>query len=129
MNEKIKAYIKKQNQSLVDTLSSYFSIEVYKDEMAEDEEPAIYHFFIYELGNIKPTDNDAFLSQDVFVHYISEKRVDIEENTLDIIALLRSKKFIFGGSTKGRHQKANTDAYVDRVSFSFRRMIKIGCPI
>jgi len=128
VNEKAKAYLQKQNKNLVDALTNNFSVEVYQDEMAEDEEPAIYHFFIYELGDIQAStaNKGLTLSQDVFVHYISENRNDLDDITLDVITSLSKEKLTFVKTAKGRHQKGNTDAYVDRVSFSFRRMINLG---
>jgi hypothetical protein len=129
MNDKMKQFIKKQNQQIVDELSSYFGVNVYQDDLAEDEEVDNYHFFVFETGEMIAREHEDSITQDVYIHYVSENRDDVDEQTLDIISILRGIKFTFVRTSKERYQKGETDAYLDRVSIQVRRKIKIECPV
>lgn len=129
MNEKAKQLMEKQNLQIIEKLSSHFGVEVYQDDIGEDEENDAFHFFVFETGEMTAADSEDFLKQDIFVHYVSENRDDIDERTLDIISILRGIKFIFVKTFKNRYKKGDTDAYVDRITVQMRRRIKIGCQI
>lgn len=129
MNDKMKQRIRQQNQQIVDELSAYFGVNVYQDDVAEDEEEDTYHFFVFETGEMVAREGVGNITQDVYVHYISENRDDIDEQTLDIITILQGIKFTFVRSQKERYQKGETDAYLDRVTVQVRRKIKLECPV
>lgn len=125
MNDRMKELLRKQNKQIVDSLSSHFNLNVYQDDIAEDEEKDSYEFFIFETGEMATTDSEGFITQEVYVHFVSENRDDLDECTLDIISILKSIKFNFVRSVKARYQKGETDSFVDRVSIQVRRRIKI----
>jgi len=129
MNDKAKQYINNQNLQIIDKLSAHFGIEVYQDDVSEDEENDMFHFFVFETGEMTASESEDYLKQDIFVHYVSENRDDIDGQTLDIISILRGIKFIFVKTFKERYQKGDTDSYVDRVTIQMRRRIKVECQI
>lgn len=129
MNDRMKEHLVTQNKLIIEKLSGYFGLSVYQDDVAEDEATNKFHFFIFETGEMASTESDQYVTQDVYVHFVSEKRDDLDECTLDIISILKSIKFTFVRTIKERYQKGETDSFVDRISIQVRRRIKVDNPI
>ncbi|MDF2605902.1 MAG: hypothetical protein K0S34_92 [Bacillales bacterium] len=125
MNEKSKERIQKLNRLLVESLETTFGVNVYQDQVSEDEE-ANYHYFIFETGGFVPTQTDYTLNQEVLVRYYSENRDDLDERTLDIISVLKNAGYSFLRSQKSSIQKGETDSYVDEIELYFNRALKYG---
>lgn len=127
MNEKSKAWLQKLNSSLVHELSAAFSVNVYQDQVSEDEEDDVHiHYFIFETGAMTKQ-NERSLSQDVLIRYYSENRDDLDERTIDIISVLENTNHTFANTNKTAIQKGETDSYVDEIEFYLTRKIKYGC--
>lgn len=125
VNDKSKERLRKLNSLLVTKLEGNFSVNVYQDEVSEDEESS-YHYFIFETGGYTKAGNHA-LNQDVLVRYYSENRDDLDERMLDIITVLESINYNFQSSTKTAIQKGDMDEYVDEVEIQLTRSVKYGC--
>ncbi len=113
-------------------LEDYFKLLVVEDELAEDEEEQLqevgYNCFTIEYGEFQPSSNERTISQNVYISYLSENQDDLDEQTIDIISLVsKEKKVSFVVSKNDRLQMKDTDRYIDRVVFTFRRMIPIEC--
>jgi hypothetical protein len=114
-------------------LKAQFSLPVFEDEVAEDEDEKLlesnaYNCFVFETGDIQRTDDNRKLSQEIIVCYYSENRDDVDEKTIDVIALVSSIKAVsFSRSIKERLRVKETDRYIDRVNIVFKRMIPIEC--
>lgn len=129
--------MKKQKSSVYNILGNHFSLQVYEDEIAEDEEEQLvnlntYNFFILEMGNFRPSENTdkKSISQEIIIDYYSENRDDVDEVTIDVISLVSAVKSVkFTGTQKQRLQVKGLDRYVDRVTFLFRRVIPIECTV
>lgn len=130
MNEKQKAYIQKQNTLLYDRLLEYFHLPIFQDDVAEDEYPTDYNYFLVIYGDIESTDSTGQLSQEIYVTYISENNENVDEQTLDIISIVSNVTGVrFDRSTKQRLQKKDTDEYLDQVTCVFRRKMTYECKV
>ncbi|KZR58454.1 hypothetical protein A3781_17345 [Bacillus badius] len=128
--------MKKQKSGVYDILGSHFSLPVYEDEIAEDEEEQLlnfntYNFFILEMGDFRPSGKPSTsILQEIMIDYYSENRDDVDEVTIDVISLVSSIKGVkFTGTQKQRLQVKDLDRYIDRVTFLFRRVIPIECTV
>lgn len=126
LNEQSKERLKKLNKLLVFKLEETFGVNVYQDQVAEDEEQD-YHYFIFETGGFERTESNFTLSQTVLVRYYSENRDDLDEVMLDIISTLESIGNTFMRSSKSAIQKGETDSYVDEIEVYMTRKVKHGC--
>lgn len=132
MNEKTKRYMKEQHDAIYDALQ-HFDLNVYEDELAEDEESELiesdsYNFFTIEFSDIRATQNIKMLSQLIIIDYYSENRTDVDEVIVDVYSLIKSIKGItFDTTRKDRLQMKDTERYIDRVSIIFKRKIPIEC--
>jgi hypothetical protein len=123
MNEKLKTYIGKQHQKLIDDLTNTFNLPIFVDEIAEDELPADNHYFLIVYGDMVGT-GQGQVFQEVYVVYISENNLQVEENTVDIISIgSKVPGFTFKRSVKERFQKEDTDNFFDQVTIIFRRKL------
>ena len=127
---KVKTYMHKQIDEMREALKS-FSIPLFEDEIAEDEEEELYrndyHCFVYETLDIAPNDDMKSIIQTVAIYYYSENRDDLDERTVEIILSLKDVKgFSLSRTTKQRLQKKDTDQFVDRVIFEYNRRIVVG---
>ncbi|AJH61646.1 hypothetical protein bcere0016_5000 [Bacillus cereus 95/8201] len=132
MNEKAKKLMKEQRMGIKKGLEDHFKLLVVEDELAEDEEEQLqetgYNCFTIEYGEFQPSSNERTISQNIYVSYLSENQDDLDEQTIDIISLVsKVKKLSFVTSKNDRLQMKDTDRYIDRVFFTFRRMIPIEC--
>ncbi|WJE54324.1 hypothetical protein QRE66_08840 [Bacillus cereus] len=132
MNDKAKTLMKEQKKGIKTELEERFELLVVEDELAEDEEELLqqegYNCFTIEYAEIQPSSNERTVSQTVYITYLSENQDDLDEQTIDIISLVsKVKKVSFVISKKDRLQVKDTDRYIDRVVFTFRRMIPIEC--
>ncbi|WP_235674884.1 hypothetical protein [Bacillus mycoides] len=132
MNEKAKKLMQEQRIGIKTKLEDYFKLLVVEDELAEDEEEQLqevgYNCFTIEYGEFQPSSNERTISQNVYISYLSENQDDLDEQTIDIISLVsKEKKVSFVVSKNDRLQMKDTDRYIDRVVFTFRRMIPIEC--
>ncbi|WLR44478.1 hypothetical protein LC087_19445 (plasmid) [Bacillus carboniphilus] len=129
--EKTFEKMKEQKQEIYDLLAKQ-NIPVFEDEIAQDEEIDFnengYHFFVLQMGEIEPTNQDRILSQVIDVYYYSQYLDDLDEKVVNLIADLRNIYGItFQRTNKLRVQLKDTDQYVDQVMISLRRKIPIGC--
>ncbi|MEK4501935.1 hypothetical protein [Bacillus sp. FSL R12-0069] len=132
MNEKAKKLMKEQRKGIREALSNGFKLLVVEDELAEDEESQLteegYHCFILEYGEFQPSANARTLSQIIYVSYLSENQNDLDEQIIDIISWVSKVKMVsFVVSKSDRLQVKDTDRYIDRVVFTFQRVIPIAC--
>ncbi|MGM9925169.1 MAG: hypothetical protein ACI35R_13070 [Bacillus sp. (in: firmicutes)] len=126
MNEKQKQYLRKLNEKLMEALKATVPVNVYQDNVAEDEEEN-FHYFIFETLGFTKSENKGSLRQGVLVRYYSEGRDDLDELSLDIISTMEANKHIFVSSEKIGIQKGETDSYIDELTFTFIRLVKYGC--
>ncbi|MGU9541171.1 MULTISPECIES: hypothetical protein [Bacillus cereus group] len=132
MNEKPKKLMKEQRLGIKTKLDDYFKLLVVEDELAEDEEEEMaqegYNCFLIEYGEFQPSSNERTISQNVYITYLSEKQDDLEEQIIDIISLISGvKRLLFVSSKSDRFQMKDTDRYIDRVVFTFKRVIPLEC--
>ncbi|MEI2313668.1 hypothetical protein [Bacillus nitratireducens] len=125
-NEQSKKRLQKMNGLLINKLNEAFDVEVYQDQVSEDEEED-YHYFIFETGGFEKTENKLTLRQNVLIRYYSENRDDLDERMLDIIATLEATGHSFQHSNKTSIQKGEMDEYIDEIEIYVTRLIKYGC--
>ncbi|HEF7298859.1 TPA: hypothetical protein ACGXGV_004199 [Bacillus paranthracis] len=125
-NEQSKKRLQKMNGLLIKKLNEAFSVEVYQDQVSEDEEED-YHYFIFETGGFEKTENKLTLRQNVLIRYYSENRDDLDERMLDIIATLEATGHSFQHSNKTSIQKGEMDEYIDEIEINVTRLVKYGC--
>lgn len=114
------------NSLLIKKLNEAFNVEVYQDQVSEDEEED-YHYFIFETGGFEKTENKLTLRQNVLIRYYSENRDDLDERMLDIIATLEATGHAFQHSNKTSIRKGEVDEYIDEVEIYVTRIVKYGC--
>jgi hypothetical protein len=131
MNEKQKVYLKKQNTLLYDSLSTHFNLPIYQDNLAEDEYPTDYNYFLLIYGDWESTDSVGSIFQEIYVVFISEGNDFVDEETVDIISLITSNVpgTTFNRSLKQQLKKKDTDDYLDQVTVIFRRKMSYECKI
>lgn len=133
MNERTKSYMREQRKEIYNSLKENFDLNVFEDEVAEDEEKELlnadsYNFFTLEFSDIRSTNHIRQLSQMFIVEYYSENRDDVDETVIDVISLIKKIKGVtFDTTRKDRLQMKDTERYIDRVSLIFRRKIPIEC--
>jgi hypothetical protein len=128
MNDKQKDYMNKQQVKVFNDLSNTFNLPVFEDEIAEDELPSQYNYFLVVYGDFTSTNSHGQLSQEVYVVYVSEDNADVETTTLDIISTMSLVPgFTFNRTVKERVQKDEQDDYIDQVTIIFRRKISYEC--
>lgn len=132
MNEKSKKLMKEQRKGIKKVLDDGFKILVVEDELAKDEESQLteegYNCFILEYGEFQSSSNERTLSQNIYISYLSEKQADLDAQIIDIISLLSKVKMVsFAVAKSDRLQVKGTDRYIDRVVFTFKRVIPIEC--
>ncbi|MGQ8823186.1 hypothetical protein ACUTUE_07415 [Bacillus sp. NA_146.1] len=125
-NEQSKKRLQKLNSLLIEKLKKAFNVEVYQDQVSEDEEKD-YHYFIFETGGFEQTESKFTLQQHVLIRYYSENRDDLDERMLDIIATLEATGHSFQRSDKTSIQKGETDEYIDEIEIYVTRLVKYGC--
>lgn len=125
-NEQSKKRLQKMNSLLIKKLNEAFNVEVYQDQVSEDEEKD-YHYFIFETGGFEQTESRFTLRQHVLIRYYSENRDDLDERMLDIIATLEDTGHSFQRSDKTSIQKGETDEYIDEIEIYVTRLVKYGC--
>ncbi|RHW38703.1 hypothetical protein D1B33_07465 [Lysinibacillus yapensis] len=126
---KVKAYMQKQIEEMRAALNT-FDIPLFEDEIAEDEEERLfndYHCFVYEMLDIRNSNDMKSVTQTVAIYYYSENRDDLDERVIDIIISIKGVTgFTLAKTTKQRLQKKDTDQFVDRVIFEYNRKIVVG---
>ncbi|HFK1756775.1 hypothetical protein QL231_30040 [Bacillus bombysepticus] len=132
MNEKSKKLMKEQRSGIKKALEDGFKLLVVEDELAEDEESQLteegYHCFILEYGEFQPSSNERTISQSIYVSYLSENQSNLDEQVIDIISWVGKVKMVsFVVSKSDRLQVKDTDRFIDRVVFTFKRVIPIEC--
>ena len=134
LNEQIKEHLQKVKNEIVTSLESTFpNILVFEDEVPEEEtkkydDGAPYHLFVLKMGAFQKQANSKYLTQTFTVDYYSENRDDVDETTLDVIAVLTVVRTVsFADSDKFRARHANTNRFIDIVTMDFTRMTKFGC--
>lgn len=125
-----KQKMQEQIDGIIAALES-FDLEVYEDELSEDEEAAYkngkYHFFVYDTGDMERADDYKSINQEVAIYYYSEKRDDLDERTIDIILSLKNVPMLTLQNTfKDRLKRKDTDSYVDRIVLVYNRRIVVG---
>lgn len=124
--------MKEQRKGIKKVLDDGFKILVVEDELAKDEESQLteegYNCFILEYGEFQSSSNERTLSQNIYISYLSEKQADLDAQIIDIISLLSKVKMVsFAVAKSDRLQVKGTDRYIDRVVFTFKRVIPIEC--
>jgi hypothetical protein len=130
VNEKTKRLIREQKEGIFNGLQSQFSLPVFEDEIAEDEEKVLdiegYNCFVFETSEFQVTKDIKKLKQNIYVSYYSENKDDVDETTIDIISVINPVKGVnFSRSKKERLQMKDTDRFIDRVTLTFERVIPI----
>jgi hypothetical protein len=130
MNERSKVLMKETSQVLYDKIKLHFNLPTFEDDIAEDELPVDFNYFLIVYGDMKRTESQRIFLQDVFVVYLSENNDHVNEDTLDIISIGESIKTIAcEGTLKERIKKNDSDQYIDRVTINFVRKIKYDSQI
>ncbi|TLS37740.1 hypothetical protein [Pseudalkalibacillus caeni] len=130
MNEKPKALINKQNQEIYNNLKETFNLPVFQDDVSESERPDKLNLFLIIYGDLVQGENTGNMVQDVYITYLAEDSDTIETDSLDIVSSITKIRAIqFVRSERDRVQKLNTDEYVDRINFIFRRGIRYECQV
>lgn len=130
MNEKQKAYLNKQNTAIFKTLSDHFKLPLFQDDVADDEVPKNYNYFLLIYGDIESTSTTKTLVQDIYVIFVTENNELVDEQTLDIISVISNVPGInFNRSLKQRLQKKDKDEFLDQVTVIFRRKMTYECKI
>jgi hypothetical protein len=130
VNEKTKRLMREQKEGIFNNLQTQFSLPVFEDEIAEDEDKSLdkngYNCFVFETSEFQTTQDIKKVKQNIYVFYYSENKDDVDESTIDIISVLNSVKGVnFLSSRKERLQMKETDRFIDRVNLTFTRMIPI----
>ncbi|TGB04692.1 hypothetical protein [Halobacillus salinus] len=130
MNEKAKQLISFQNQKLLTNLDETFGLPIYQDTVSQDERPETLNLFLLVFGDFTAGENPSTLNQEIYVTYLAEGSDTVETDSLDVISAVSKVKAIqFLRTEKDQVQKLDTDEYVDRVNFIFRRTVKYECPV
>ncbi len=130
MNEKQKTYLIKQNTAIFKNLSDHFELPIFQDDVADDEVPKKYNYFLLIYGDIESTTTTKTLVQEVYVIFITENNELVDEQTLDIISVVSNVPGInFNRSLKQRLQKKDKDEYLDQVTVIFRRKMTYECKV
>ncbi|NMH67290.1 hypothetical protein HF072_00535 [Bacillus sp. RO3] len=126
MNDRAKEHMKETSQALYDKIKQHFSLPTFEDDIAEDELPADFNYFLIVYGDMqRESESRRFFNQDVFVVYLSENNDQVNEDTLDIISIGESIKTVTcQGTVKERIKKNDSDQHIDRVTINFVRKIK-----
>ncbi len=112
-----------QQQLIYDALKS-FNLNVYEDEMTDDDLNPM-NFFLIVYGDFKKEEAIGKLRQEIYVVYVSEDNANVETNTIDIISLISKVKAVeFQQTIKERIRKGKTDKFIDRVTLVFSRLVK-----
>ncbi|MBW3491848.1 hypothetical protein I6L50_07065 [Bacillus sp. FDAARGOS_1420] len=124
--------MKEQRKGIKRTLEDGFSLLVVEGELAEDEESQLtddgYNCFILEYGEFQPSSNERTITQTIYISYLSENQDDLDEQVIDIISWIGTVKMVsFVVSRSDRLQVKDTDRYIDRVVFTFKRVIPLEC--
>ncbi|ARJ25213.1 hypothetical protein B7492_25705 [Bacillus mycoides] len=124
--------MQEQRSGIKKVLEDSFELLVVEDELAEDEESQLteegYNCFILEYGEFQPSSNERTISQNVYVSYLSENQANLDEQVIDILSLVSNvKKVSFVVTKSDRLQVKDTDRYIDRVVFTFKRVIPFEC--
>ncbi|PFD32611.1 hypothetical protein CN285_27530 [Bacillus cereus] len=124
--------MKEQRKGIKEALENGFKLLVVEDELAEDEESQLteegYNCFILEYGEFQSSSNERTLSQNIYISYLSESQDDLDEQVIDIISLISKVKMVSFVVTKSdRLQVKDTDRYIDRVVFTYKRVIPLEC--
>ncbi|KMK77622.1 hypothetical protein [Alkalihalobacillus pseudalcaliphilus] len=123
MNERSKEIMSEQQQLIYDALKS-FNLNVYEDEMTDDDLNPM-NFFLIVYGDFKKEEAIGKLRQEIYVVYVSEDNANVETNTIDIISLISKVKAVeFQQTIKERIRKGKTDKFIDRVTLVFSRLVK-----
>lgn len=135
MNEKSKKLMSDQKEAIKKDLKDHFQIDIFEDEIAEDEEETLlnsdsYHCFILETSDFRPSNDFKKVSQNIIIEYYSENRDDVDAAILDIITIVSNVKLVyFSNAKKQRLQVKDMDRYIDFVTLTFQRMIPIECQV
>lgn len=129
MNEKSKVKMGEQVDLINNNLSTYFQLPIFQDEVAEDELPKEFNYFLIVYGDMEPSGNKA-VNQEINVIYVTENNDQVDEDTIDIISLVQKVSNVtFVRTIKQRGQKKETDEFVDQVTVVFDRKIPYECQI
>ncbi|MCT4573747.1 hypothetical protein N3930_42865, partial [Bacillus thuringiensis] len=109
MNEKSKKLMKEQRSGIKKAIEDGFKLLVVEDELAEDEESQLteegYNCFILEYGEFQPSSNERSISQSIYISYLSENQLNLDEQVIDIISWIGKVKMVsFVGTKSDRLQ-------------------------
>ncbi|PFG13069.1 hypothetical protein [Bacillus sp. es.036] len=130
MNDKAKALINKQNEKIYQNLVDTFQLPVFQDDVAESERPNELNLFLIIYGELQEGENQGNINQEIYITYLAENSNTVETDQLDIISSITKINAIrFVRTERDRVQKLETDEFVDRVNFIFRRGIRYECSL
>ena len=130
MNDKAKALINKQNEKIYRNLVDTFQLPVFQDDVAESERPNELNLFLIIYGELQEGENQGNINQEIYITYLAENSNTVETDQLDIISSITKINAIrFVRTERDRVQKLETDEFVDRVNFIFRRGIRYECSL
>lgn len=130
MNDKAKALINKQNEKIYRNLVDTFQLPVFQDDVAESERPDELNLFLIIYGELQEGENQGNINQDIYITYLAENSDTVETDQLDIISSITKINAIrFVRTERDRVQKLETEEFVDRVNFIFRRGIRYECSV
>jgi energy-converting hydrogenase Eha subunit G len=130
MNDKAKALINKQNEKIYQNLVDTFQLPVFQDDVAESERPNELNLFLIIYGELQEGENQGNINQEIYITYLAENSNTVETDQLDIISsITKINAICFVRTERDRVQKLETDEFVDRVNFIFRRGIRYECSV
>lgn len=135
-NEKQKEHLNKGTLYLINKLQEAINVPIFQDMASESDmdeiEASNGAYFVFTTGGFQiPESEKAFyIFQDIEVFFTSVNRENLDFDMIDVIKSVTKPNqtglFTFRGSDKYTEQVGETEAYVDTVQFTFRRVIKLG---
>ncbi|WP_078430481.1 hypothetical protein [Alkalihalobacterium alkalinitrilicum] len=130
MNDKTKKMLKEQNEEIYNSLQNHFELPTFQDDIADDEVPSEFNYFLIVYGDFEPTETKRTLIQECYVVYVCEDNDLVDEQTIDVISTISNVKGLnFVGTQKRRLQKKDQDDYVDQVTIVFNRKVPYECKV
>lgn len=119
--------MKAQHQAIHDVLTT-FNLPIFEDEPTGDELPKKLNMLFVVYGDFYNTKSVGYLTQEIYVVYVSEDNPEVETTTVDLISAMSKINTVeFDRTIKERLQKKDSADYIDQVTLVFKRKIAYEC--
>ena len=119
--------MQEQQQAIYDGLLT-FNLPVYEDEPSEGEYPDKLNMIFVVYGDFYNQKSTGYLTQEIYVVYVSEDNPDVETMSIDFIStVVKVSTVEFDRTIKERLQKKDSDDYIDQVTLVFKRKVAYEC--